>query len=59
MLKVRDGNSRAANVALGAVIHALGYDLPEEVLPFASPQLQNWAGQDIGDIRVTGALAIS
>ena len=59
MLKARDGNSRAANVALGAVIHALGYDLPEAVLPFASPQLQNWAGLDVGDIRVTGALAIS
>ena len=59
MLKARDGNSRAANAALGAVIHALGYDLPEAVRSLASPVLRNWAGQDVGEIRVTGALALS
>ena len=59
MLKARDGNSRAANAGLGAVIHALGYDLPETVMSYASPRLQNWAGQDVGTVRVTGALAFS
>ena len=50
MLKARDGNKRAAEFALGAVIHALGYDSHERLDPFFKPVLRNWAGDITGDI---------
>lgn len=50
MLKARDGNKRAAEFALGAVIHALGYDSHERLDPFFNPVLKNWAGETTGDI---------
>lgn len=59
MVKARDGNSRAADAAIGAVIHALGYDLPPVVRPHALPELHNWEGDHIGEVRVTGALEIA
>ena len=57
MLKVRDGNERAAHAAVGALLHALGYDQSEEVLHFTRRQLRNWAGTQVGKIGVKGALA--
>ena len=39
MVKARDGNSRAAGAAMAAVIHALGYDLPEPVRALSLPRL--------------------
>ena len=57
MLKVRDGQKRAAEVALGAVIRALGYDVPEDVRPYFQPDIYNWAGAKVGDITL-GNLAL-
>ena len=52
MLKVRDGNMRIAGVALGQILHDLGYaKRPELDLHFA-PTLYNWAGDEVGRIRV-------
>jgi len=50
MIKTRDGSKRGAEVALGAVIHALGYDHPAEVQPYFQPVLKNWAGKEVGAI---------
>jgi L-asparaginase II len=52
MLKTRDGNKRGAEVALGAVIRALGYNMPEELAPYFTPLLHNWAGTEVGDITL-------
>ena len=59
MVKARDGNGRASDAALGAVIHALGYDLPDAVRDFTEPELRNWAGQTVGELRIEGPLALS
>ena len=59
MVKARDGNGRASDAALGAVIHALGYDLPDAVFDFTEPVLRNWAGQTVGELRIEGPLALS
>jgi len=56
MVKARDGNARAAEAAIAALIHALGYDLPEDVAALAMPRLVNWAGDAVGDIRVGAPL---
>jgi len=50
MVKARDGSMRAAEAAIAAVIHALGYDLPAEVSALAMPRLTNWAGDEVGHI---------
>lgn len=52
MLKVRDGNRRGAEAALGAVIAMLGIDIPEDLRLYFTPELTNWAGTPIGDITV-------
>lgn len=57
MLKARDGNERAVHAAVGALIHAMGYDLPETVSQFTHKQLRNWAGTHVGQVTVRGALA--
>ena len=57
MLKVRDGNERAAHAAVGALLHALGYDQSEDVHHFTRRQLQNWAGAHVGEINVSGPLS--
>lgn len=57
MVKARDGNKRAAEVALGAVINTLGYDMMPDLDPYFYPDLTNWAGDMVGDIRVVGPLA--
>ena len=59
MVKARDGNSRAAGAAIVAVIHALGYDLPEPVRALSVPRLTNWAGDHVGDIAVGAPLMAS
>ena len=46
----RDGNKRGAEVAIGAVIRALGYPIEESVKRFFQPKLLNWAGDEVGDI---------
>ncbi|XDZ66481.1 asparaginase [Alphaproteobacteria bacterium LSUCC0684] len=58
MVKTRDGNKRGAEVAIGAVIHALGYDHPDEVRPFFRPGLKNWAGEDVGSIYAKDPLRL-
>ena len=57
MVKARDGNKRAAEVALGAVINTLGYDVAEALNPYFYPKLKNWAGDPVGEIRMIGPLA--
>ena len=52
MLKTRDGNKRGAEVALGAVIRALGYDVPPSVMPYFMPDITNWAGTKVGDVTI-------
>ncbi len=52
MLKVRDGNTRAAEVALGHLLSVLGVSLPEELSTFFAPTLKNWAGTQVGSIAV-------
>ena len=52
MLKTRDGNKRGAEVGLGAVIRALGYDMPEALIPYFKPIVRNWAGKEVGDITI-------
>jgi L-asparaginase II len=50
VVKARDGNKRGAEVAIGAVIRALGYPIDESVEGFFQPKLLNWAGDEVGDI---------
>jgi L-asparaginase II len=50
MIKVRDGNTRGAEVALGAVIQTLGYQIYDTLSDFFQPTLRNWAGEVVGDI---------
>ena len=59
MVKARDGNSRAAGAAMVAVIHVLGYDLPEPVRALSLPRLAFWAGDHVGDIAVGAPLMAS
>ena len=56
MMKARDGHNRAVEVALGAVINALGYDIPETLRPYFAPSLVNRAQQIVGDITIRGPL---
>ena len=56
MMKCRDGNRRAIEVSLGAIIHLLGYDCPLALSDYFSPQLKNWVGEKVGDIVIEGAL---
>lgn len=50
MIKVRDGNKRGAEVALGAVIQTLGYQMHTSLGNFFKPTLRNWAGKVVGNI---------
>ena len=52
MIKVRDGNKRGAEVALGAVIQTLGYEMQDSLADFFEPTLRNWAGEVVGDITI-------
>jgi len=52
MLKVRDGNTRAAEAGLGHLLSALGISQPEELSEFFAPTLNNWAGTQVGRIAV-------
>ena len=52
MLKTRDGSKRGAEVALGAVIKMLGFDVPSSLQPYFAPDITNWAGTKVGQIRV-------
>jgi len=52
MLKTRDGSKRGAEAALGAVIKALGFDIPSSLLPYFEPSLYNWAGTKVGQIKI-------
>lgn len=56
MVKARDGNARAAEAAIVAIIHALGYELGDPVRALSLAKLSNWAGQPVGDIRVGAPL---
>ena len=58
MLKARDGHKRAAEAALGAVIHALGYPRHPELERFFCPNLKNWDGLEVGDIRCDSRLGM-
>ena len=59
MLKCRDGQTRAAEVALGAVLHAIGYNIPASLDHFFRPVIRNWEGDEIGNITFDGGLEIS
>jgi len=56
MMKARDGNGRAVEVALGAVIHLLGFDIPADLGAYFTPHLANWEGDLVGDIVIKGAI---
>jgi len=58
-LKARDGHNRAVEVALGAVINALGYDIPETLRPYFAPSLVNRAQEIVGDITIRGPLPLA
>lgn len=57
MMKCRDGSRRAVEVALGSIIHLLGYDCPPSLGEYFAPRLHNWAGGEVGDIVIGGAVA--
>ena len=59
VLKCRDGQTRAAEVALGAVLHAIGYNIPASLDNFFRPVLRNWEGDEIGDITFDGGIKVS
>ncbi|ADE38818.1 asparaginase [Candidatus Puniceispirillum marinum] len=59
MIKCRDGQTRATEVALGAVLHAIGYDIPASLDAFFRPVLRNWEGDEIGDITFDGGIKAS
>ena len=52
MLKVRDGNMRIAEVALGRLLQDMGVADKAELSPYFAPMLQNWAGEDVGRIII-------
>jgi L-asparaginase II len=52
VVKARDGNKRGAEVAIGAVIRALGYPIEDSIKGFFQPKLLNWAGDEVGDITM-------
>ena len=52
MIKVRDGNKRGAEVALGAVIQTLGYQIHKSLANFFKPILRNWSGEVVGSITI-------
>ena len=52
MVKARDGSKRASEVAIGAIIRALGYPVYASTNNFFSPKLKNWAGIEVGDITL-------
>ena len=56
VLKARDGNKRGAEVAIGAVIRALGYPTDGLVKNFFKPKVLNWAGEEVGDITLSQIL---
>ena len=51
-LKTRDGDKRGAEVALCAVLHALGYQIPKTVRPYADREIYNWSGKKVGNITL-------
>jgi L-asparaginase II len=59
-LKIDDGASRAAEVAMGRLLRrfgALAGDEPERLLRILEPAVTNWAGTVVGEIRpAAGAL---
>jgi len=59
MVKTRDGNKRGAETAIGAVIHALGYEHPDEIRPYFQPKLKNWAGEEVGEIFANPPLKLT
>ena len=52
LVKARDGNKSGAEVAIGAVIRALGYPIEVSVKGCFQPKLLNWAGDEVGDITM-------
>ena len=52
MLKARDGAKRAAEQALLHVLQVMGFALPVPVTAAFQPELTNWAGAAVGDIKV-------
>ena len=61
-LKIDDGASRAAELAMATLLNALGCFDPaqEEALrPFLQPVLRNVAGRPVGAVRPTAALSVA
>ena len=52
MLKVRDGNARAANACIAALLSAFGYAPTGGMRRLAGESLHNWAGEPVGAIVV-------
>ncbi|ONG54217.1 asparaginase [Pseudoroseomonas deserti] len=50
-LKCADGATRAAEVAMAALLARLLPDLPEEVSTLAAPVMRNWNGIEVGRMR--------
>ena len=58
-LKIDDGASRAAEVAVGAILEALGAFTAEQretLAPQLRPIIKNVAGRDVGEVRPIAAL---
>ena len=59
-VKADDGAGRAASVAMGAILQHLGVldaAAADRLAAYLNPQLTNWAGRFIGQIRPRGDLA--
>ena len=55
MVKTRDGNRRGAEVAIGEVINAMGYQFSESLKKYFRPTIYNWAGSEVGDVTLTNS----
>ena len=51
-LKSRDGDKRGAEVALCAVLQALGYQIPKTVRRYSTRDIYNWSGEKVGNITL-------
>jgi L-asparaginase II len=59
-VKADDGGSRAAQVAIAALIRRFGgfeESINANLAPFVSPRIANWNGVETGVLRATGPLA--
>ena len=57
-VKIDDGASRAAEIAVATLLSRFAGIDPEKAAPFRSKTLRNWSGTEVGEIRAAGPLAL-